>query len=262
MIVQETDRKFASRFSELIVEINSQRPSNPFATRWVRPDAAPFVGRQSFVDTYVDNFFALCESGKPVGQIVGPHGCGKTTLTIAMETRLRTYFQDVSRITIHDKAIQRRRCDLPNRHLFTQPTDRNPRLAVSGNSVNSANDLRTIANSSRILFRRLLIVDGFERLNFINRFSMIGWCRRNRCGLLLTTHRHLVGVPVVKKLSPTLNRFQEIVATMVARQPHSTAKIPGDKQIKNAYLSCEGNYREALMCLFDEFESANDVSRK
>ncbi len=56
---------------------NDRRPSNPFATRFVRPGAMPFLFRDGQTARLLID--ALNDCGWQAA-IVGPHGTGKTTL--------------------------------------------------------------------------------------------------------------------------------------------------------------------------------------
>lgn len=69
------------------------RRSNPFASCWTRPDAVGFVDT---AEQGVDDAVNRLEAAAWRGQIVGPHGAGKSTLMAAMAGKLRERGVDVS----------------------------------------------------------------------------------------------------------------------------------------------------------------------
>lgn len=61
------------------------REANPFATCWTRPGALPY---ESVSDSGVEPVLARLKAANWRGQIVGPHGAGKSTLMHALRERL------------------------------------------------------------------------------------------------------------------------------------------------------------------------------
>ena len=74
------------------------RESNPFATCWTQPGALSFVDYQEAkIDTIISKLYTV-----KVGQLVGPHGSGKTSLMHAIEARARQHGKTTQRINLAD----------------------------------------------------------------------------------------------------------------------------------------------------------------
>jgi hypothetical protein len=185
---------------------------NPFSTRFTRPGAMPFLSAEQLDLSSIAARFA---ANGYRGQIVGPHGCGKTTLTFGLQSQLGQQIQAVRRVTIrHDRAIIATETDW---------RDRNPQL---------------------------LVIDGVERMTTTQRWLMIQSCRNLRMGILVTTHKRINFLPVLCEIQPTLETLQRIVEHLAP-----------DVQIESEYLNTTwsrsgGNIREALMDLYDWYESS------
>ncbi len=147
--------------------------SNPFSTRFTRPNAMPFLlSPEQELESILEAFRA----GGHRGQIMGPHGCGKTTMTYALQRRLQNEFPSVRRITI-----------------------RNSRTVETIEHVAAESD------------PQLLVIDGLERVPAIQRWLLTRTCRRQGKGLLVTTHKRLRHLPVICFLQPRPAMFLKIV---------------------------------------------------
>ena len=133
-------------------------PANPFATRFIRPGAVPYVFDEG------QSTAMLIERLESLGwwaQIVGPHGSGKSTLLAQLTPALEQAGRRPAMFALHDG--QRR---LPGDWL----------IEVSRTSA------------------RLIIIDGYEQLSRASRFWLKRRCRREGWGLLVTAHDN-VGFP-------------------------------------------------------------------
>lgn len=189
---------------------------NPFATRFTRPGYR-FVEPEdvSAVESLTVRFL---RNGKR-GQIVGPHGCGKTSLVYAMTRSLQTAFRETHFLVIRRQGWLGFRTE-----------------KIAGLPGSGDNDL--------------WVVDGVENLSPIQRWCLVGHCRYRNCGLLLTSHQELLGVPVLKQMLPTFSQFKQIVEHLVHAQ-HATVQ---SSSVREAYDRNGGNYREGLMFLYDVFQ--------
>lgn len=156
----------------------SREPSNPFATRYVRPGALAY---RLAAETSLEDLVGRLAAAGWRGQIVGPHGSGKSTLLAALGPRLEAAGRRVVRIELHDG--QRR---LPQDAL---------REAAGGDT--------------------LVIVDGYEQLGWWSRRALAWWVRRQRAGLLVTAHR-AVRLPIVHRTQTSVELAQQLVAALVA----------------------------------------------
>ncbi|HKD37331.1 MAG TPA: hypothetical protein VKB78_11040 [Pirellulales bacterium] len=127
-------------------------PQNPFATRFVRPGAMPFlfsppIDREALVAKLAELQWR--------GAIVGPHGSGKSTLLAELLPELNRVGRRVVQFTLHDG--ERR---LP--------------IALSDRALSDA--------------QTIIVVDGYEQLNAASRRTLDRHCRRYATGLLVTSH--------------------------------------------------------------------------
>jgi hypothetical protein len=78
--------------------------TNPFATRWVRPGALPYVWPRGDGGAAL---LALLGPGAPV-EIIGPHGSGKSSLVAALVQLLRQRGRALVLSSLHDGGSRRR----------------------------------------------------------------------------------------------------------------------------------------------------------
>ena len=135
-----------------MTRIASPPISNPFATRFVRPGAIPFLFPPA-IDAA--RLVARLAGLDWRGAIVGPHGSGKSTLLESLRPELLLAGRRVVHFALHDGERS-----LP-------PTPRESRLWNS---------------------ESLMIVDGYEQLSAWNRWRLERRPRRFGCGLLVTSH--------------------------------------------------------------------------
>jgi len=205
--------------------------SNPFSTRFTRPGALHFVGDVNLIDSAV----LLYHNHRFIGQIVGPHGCGKTSLSCAIEGKCRTTFQSIRHVTLRQTGRFFSLRNSASDKLFAKM----PWVQPTGNDDNKCDR------------KELLIIDGIESLSFLQRWVLIATCRRRGIGLLLTTHRRLARIPVIASLQSNLDTFREIVAVL---DPNLTVDPAG---LAKTFSNNGGNIRESLMELYDQFEETS-----
>jgi hypothetical protein len=189
--------------------------SNPFATRWVRPGAIPYLfppgeGAAELVDRLRDRGWR--------GQVVGPHGSGKSTLLAALMPELRRAGKDPVLIALHDG--QRR----------LAPTDRRALPPAAHPAI--------------------LILDGYEQLGRWARFLLRSRCRRYGHGLLVTAHAP-VGLPDLFRTTVTAESAQAVVDHLTPPGPGCTVT---QADVRERLDARSGNLREALFDLYDLHE--------
>lgn len=235
-------------------------PPNPFSTRFVAPGKLPF----RFADEPQKILLLQrCERHNYVGQIVGPHGSGKTTLTFAMESWLPTSFVRTVRLTIDSKSGW-----FPLAHV---------RNAVSrpraGNcDLTSPSELGTGG-------RTMFFIDGCERLPWLHWLLLRSSLQRMGHGLIVTTHRPCTGIPVFMKTShadaslkditrPIIQQFtdDELMLSRIANTIHMVETNDlldqqGSDDGRRVGHRNAGNRRELLMRCYDIFESQTSESQ-
>ena len=174
---------------------------NPLSMSQVSGGRFPYLFND---DSKSDILLRICQENRWVGQIVGPHGSGKTTLTHWLVEHCESAFSSVVHITlrgIRPRQIQRRETKLFQLDL---PAEQQ---------------------------RRLFVVDGIERLPWWQRRLLIhallnegGSERQSKIdnGLLVTTHRQLPGLKVLYQTKfdvVTLQRILDHIAQASVDQP-------------------------------------------
>ncbi|MEC9094646.1 MAG: hypothetical protein VX438_18195 [Planctomycetota bacterium] len=186
---------------------------NPFSTRFVKPGALPFlfdegVNAARLVEELIENQWK--------GQIIGPHGSGKSTLMEALKLVIP--------------------CD---QQEFTLRGD------------GHGNDLFQMLLQEMPAWERgsLLMLDGFEQLAAGQRRRLLKQCSEQEVGVLVTAHEDL-GLPTLCELVPSREKFRRLVNLLLAGFPHQITQ----EIIDAAYRNHQPNLREALFSLYDQYE--------
>ncbi|HVX09644.1 MAG TPA: hypothetical protein VHC22_00445 [Pirellulales bacterium] len=197
-----------------IEPMNASPPAgNPFSTRRTRPGAMRFrFDHGEDETTVVERLRAL----DWWAQIVGPHGSGKSTLVAALRPALAAAGRDVRLVGLH-QGDRRLPISVEEWRRFTPATQ--------------------------------LIVDGYEQLGPFARWRVARRCRRQGCGLLVTTHTDL-GFTTLFTTDPCLDLAVALVRQLL---PPGDDTI-GDTDIEAAWRANGGNLREMLFALYDLFE--------
>ena len=144
---------------------------NPFSTKFIRPGAITYQCKPGeSISYYVDKFLSFGMRG----QVIGPHGTGKSTFVITLQKELVAQGYKVCLITLHS-------------------TDKS-----------ELKHLRSLDRHS------ILILDGFEQLPFWRRWWIIQSTRWRSIGLLTTSHRSF-GLPTLLETSVDLETAQNLI---------------------------------------------------
>ena len=206
---------------------------NPFSATRVRPGKLPYLGNSFRISDLVRRW----HGANYIGQIVGPHGTGKTTLSRAIESFVQDRFGRVNWLTIRHRSLR---------------TD----------SLGTTTNYRICHMESKSgSIRGLYVVDGIENLGLLHRWLLVQRCRADMGGILITSHRKLAGIPVLAELTPVNATLQVIVRYLLGQWPYpDEVKAHFDASLVDAaFQDAGGNLRESLMMLYDSFE---DLARK
>lgn len=167
-------------------EDDSVTPSNPFATRFIRPGALAyqFVPGES-AGSIVER---LQQSGWR-GQIIGPHGSGKSTLLAALGPAIAAAGQRVWSTCLRESQRAMR-----------------------------AGWVRESADNSA----SLIVIDGYEQLSAWQRMRVRAACGRRGWGLLVTAHSD-VGLPTVVETKSDLTRALSVVQALLVERKMTIA---------------------------------------
>jgi len=168
-------------------------------------------------DDSLEYLLARLEGNLWWGEIVGPHGSGKSTLLHSLRKALSETGRSV--------------------HQFTL-TRGERRLPIAANTM-SGWDHQT-----------QVIIDGYEQLNWWQRWWLKRACRKHRCGLLITAHSSH-GFPRLWNATTSLAMTQQLVADQLSE--HAVDHISPD-EIAAAFARHNGNVREVFFDLNDYYE--------
>jgi hypothetical protein len=193
---------------------------NPFCTRRIRPGAIPFLfpdGQD--VETLVDRLrtHGWC------GQIVGPHGSGKSALLATLIPAIERAGRHVTLVELHD-GQRRLPLRLGGRHRLREPA--------------------------------VLVIDGYEQLSRWNRWRLRRLCRRNNWGLVVTSHAS-VGLPPLWQTAVTSELAEAVVDTLLAGQSSPLS----EQDLADCLSRHQGDLREMLFDLYDRHEALRSKSR-
>ncbi len=192
--------------------------SNPFSSRYLTGLPYFFPGNEEKKGRSVERFLERFESDNRLGQIVGPHGTGKSTFLGQIETQLREKNFTVQHVVLRDRQRQ-----LPDEFL------RQCRESRRKNAV--------------------FLVDGYEQLSVFSRLRL--WyeylCWGN--GLLLTSHRPVVGVPILYRTAPDFDALRQVLEHLQGNE--TTVSL---ERLRALFEKHGGNLRTTLLDLYDEWE--------
>jgi len=189
--------------------------TNPFSASRVRPGAIPFhFSDQQSLDSLIERL----ESHHWWGQIVGPHGSGKSTLMASLRQTLADAGHGLVIVELHD---------------------RQRRLPVDWEQVRPAKSGKNV----------VVIVDGFEQLTRINRWRLKRHCRHKGQGLVVSTHQS-VGLPTLYETQTSLETFACLVRSLM--QDHPQLITAAD--VAECFSAGQDNMREMLFDLYDRYE--------
>lgn len=234
--------------------MNTAIRHNPFSTCFTRPGRVPFllsdsqgqVKPKTELTSLIDRFL----SERCVGQIVGPHGCGKTTLCHTIADELHDIFPVVDYVAIRS-----------GRDLETV---RYGNLLTKGDKGDKGD-----RESSMVAGPKLTIVDGAERLSLLQQRMIVANLAPGKGvgskgvgskgvgskssplgGLLFTSHRPLKFVSILHTITPCLVTF-----IGVARHLDPSLQLE-EHQLSDLFEQAGHNIREAIMLLYDWHESS------
>jgi hypothetical protein len=189
---------------------------NPFCTRRVRPGAVTFCfplgsSAEDIINRLRQNLWR--------GEIVGPHGSGKSTLISHILTPLDEAGRKPIFFELHNAQ-----------HRLTNDWRETIELTVSSKPA-------------------IVVVDGYEQLNSWNRFWLNRYCHDRDVGLLVTSHVP-VGLPEIYNTSSSLDLACQIVEQLLQNEEKN---IPTEI-VSELFTRHDGNIREVLFNLYDIWE--------
>ena len=193
---------------------------NPFSSRFVSPFSCEFIEDQA--NGYcVDEIASQLMLSKCV-QIVGPHGCGKSTFAWQVAKRLEKHVRQIRVVTMRPQGRWRGKIDV----VTQSPGDMAQQRAL----------------------KNLYIVDGLEQLSAVSRNGLVHALKSGNNYSLLTTHRPLWFVRTRVAMRPSEELFRKMALALASGTDFQLT----DELIASVYDQCGGNYRHGLSLLYDE----------
>jgi ABC-type dipeptide/oligopeptide/nickel transport system ATPase component len=203
---------------------------NPFSTKFWTPGTIPYqFDEQEELDihTLIGQKF---EQGL-VMQIVGSHGSGKSTL---LRTIMR--YLEQQHFTIRFEVLNDRQRKLSPNFL-------------------------PIRHDKKIFY----MIDGYEQLSLWEQFRLRfqNWSLTG--GLLLTTHKPVLGIRVLYKTTSRFELFVKLVQELTKTSPatYSDSSSFRITELREIYQRANGNFRTAFFELYDIVqEKESETSKK
>ena len=210
--------------------------TNPFATKFTRPGSIPYL----FKDPEdVDAILRRLERHDHIGQIVGPHGSGKTTLARHLSGLLGSVFDRSRFLTIRSPVKPFHRLEMIE-HADGED------LPIDA----ATNQMFVEQVSLRPSERMVYFVDGWGQVESYHRRIFIENCENLGIGLIVTVHRKRSRLPVIAEIQADFEIFTRIVRHL---QRDSIIELNGGL-VRDAFVQAAGNFREAFMSLYDDYE--------
>ena len=176
-------------------------------------------------------------AGARISQIVGPHGCGKSTLAFALAQNVSHRFDD-----LHSIILRR------NGYGFSPP------LIEWNFEPPFCQFVEATIGSSKT---NLIIIDGIESIGPVQRRLLINQYVKQNFTVLLTTHRRLMGIKTLLRLRPDLTQFMSIVKNLQS----NTDRLLSLEVAEQSFHKHRSNYRDAMWSLYDHWEAQCQCSR-
>lgn len=219
---------------------------NPFAVSRIGLAQLDFVeANAGFVDLVVKQL----RGTNWRGQIIGPHGSGKTTLTIALAKSLAGQFQRISWLVLH-----------PGRWWLAAPRCRVQLAARSDTDGKRLEFLEFRSEEPDGLITKRLQQLATSELCFIDGVDQLSasWQRKliqaaGNQSVVWTCHKRLPDdLPLIAELRPDVNVFRKLVVKLLDNAGQSLEQSLIDK----AFEQSDGDFRLAFGRLYDAWEAA------
>ncbi len=187
------------------------RPSeNPFNSKHI--DSIPY----RFIDGGWDELLSNLSRMGWRGAIVGPHGCGKTTL-------------------LHELSIKLDSCGFKPLLISFNSDRRSP----------DASEWESLSNP--IQQKQFLLIDGAEQLPWYL-WRRIKWLSKSFSGLVVTCHQPGI-LPTLYNCRPSVTLCREILGELVRDKP---ALLNLGIEVERIYEESNGNMRSVFRELYDK----------
>lgn len=222
-------------------ERTPSRRSNPFATCWTRPGALPFHFTEG---QSARQMIAQLDASRWFGQIIGPHGSGKSSLLAALVPEIVAAGRQAIRLSARaGNVFAAAPPATGSASHFDRPMSASPIQSPS----------QAFPAMSGLI---LVVIDGFEQLGWWRQRQWKATCRRRRAGLLVTSHNSC-GLPTLVRLEPDRRLVERLVGDLCTQV--STGVTEAD--VAASFSRHGANVREILFDLYDRHERWSQSDR-
>jgi hypothetical protein len=198
--------------------VTNQNCGNPFTASRIRPGA---IGYLFPAGQSAEQVLVRLERSGWWGQIVGPHGSGKSSLLAALLAAIKQRGLAAALATLHD-------------HQRRLPAEFRAGLRAAAVDV--------------------VAIDGYEQLSLWSRFQIKRLCRRRGLGLLVTAHRP-VGLPQLAVTAVNEDLAWRVVTQLQQGYAGGLARERVDLCLRRH----PGNLRETLFALYDLWQQPAEM---
>jgi len=230
--------------------------SNPFSTRFTAPGQVDWIGPSDFFDVLCKRW----QASNYRAAILGAHGSGKSTLLehfVPMVAEVVWRRDALGCCTVDGDEVGGEGVGCEVEQAIQTTVGERQGFGSSATQCAYWLQLRKSEPQSMVVpwgklsSASLLVLDGYEQLNFWRRAIVLWRTKKIKTGLLVTSHR--------RTRLPTLCELSVSVVTARAVIERLTAKFDEGVQIKDTVLQQRleqrgGNLRDVLMDLYDEVE--------
>ncbi len=126
---------------------------------------------------------------------------------------------------------------------------------LSGDSFREilSTDAKDFDRRRSLFEKKALFFDGFEQLSYVNRIIIRTFCRMNQLGLLLTTHKPAIGVPVLFRTIPSVEILRELLKFLL--EEVDMGDEMSDSELETLLKNFHYDVREILFSMYDAYEN-------
>ena len=201
-------------------------PSNPFATRFTRPDAVPFQWDRA--GGGVDQLLSALQQHR-AGLILGPHGSGKTTLLHTLRPHMSECFSEIRGLK------------------FTQPRTRSIRVRCRHRRDAFLSGRRAI---EQMKLGGALVLDGAEQVWRRDLRRLVSLANNRGQAVLATCHTPLGGIPILYRTGVSADLIWTLADRLLADADATVSKLVSD-ELRKRDLTTLTNVRDLWFEIYD-----------
>ena len=229
-------------------------PTNPFSTRFIRPDANEFLFPS---EAAVDSGESIHDLVRRIttanfNLIVGDHGTGKSTLLATLLPDLQVHYRRVASVLLHAPDQSADRHSWAGSGSIASSVSTTPgRPSVYAKLRNVAKCWHSIHSLAKVLPPGgLLVVDGLEQLDVLSRQWLLLHALRRKLSVLATSHVEVRGFTVVYRSSVSADLVTRLANRLLAGGPPDVDAAVR-RELQSGRLDAVSSVRDLWFELYD-----------